>query len=42
VLDDFVASVRAVDGILGTGVKSITPEEMAIRKKLRIEVPRSW
>lgn len=42
VLDDFVASVRAVDGILGSGVKTITPDESAIRQKLRVEVPRTW
>lgn len=39
VLDDFVDSVRAVKGIMGTGVKTLTPSEMAVRKKLRIDVP---
>jgi N-acetylneuraminate synthase len=38
VLDDFVESVRAVPGILGTGIKEITPAELAIRKKLRVDV----
>lgn len=42
VLDDFVNSVRAIEGILGTGQKEIRPEEWAIRKKLRVEVPRTW
>ena len=42
VLDDFVNSVRAVDGSLGTGSKEITPEEWKIRGKLRVEVPRTW
>lgn len=40
VLDDFVNSVRAVHGILGSGVKDITPAEWAMRRKLRVEVPR--
>lgn len=38
VLDDFVATVRAIPAILGTGVKEIRPEEVPIRKKLRVEV----
>ena len=38
VLDDFVESVRAVKGILGSGFKIITPEEQVIREKLRISV----
>lgn len=38
VLDDFVESVRAVPGILGTGIKEITPAEQAVRKKLRVDV----
>jgi N-acetylneuraminate synthase len=38
VLDDFVASVRAIPAILGSGVKEVTPEEQPIRKKLRVEV----
>jgi N-acetylneuraminate synthase len=42
VLDDFVSSVRAVEGILGSNVKQITPEEWSIRKKLRVDVPRTW
>lgn len=39
VLDDFVESVRAVDGILGNGLKEITPSEWPIRKKLRLDIP---
>jgi N-acetylneuraminate synthase len=38
VLDDFVESIRAIPGILGTGIKEITPAEQAIRKKLRVDV----
>lgn len=37
-LRNFVESVRAIKGVLGTGTKTITPSEMAIRKKLRVEV----
>jgi N-acetylneuraminate synthase len=37
VLDDFVSTVRAVPAILGTGVKTVTPEEAPIRQKLRVE-----
>lgn len=37
-LDNFVESVRAVGGILGSGIKDINPTEMATRKKLRVEV----
>lgn len=37
-LGNFVESVRAIQGVLGTGVKEITPGEMAVRKKLRVEV----
>ncbi len=37
-LDDFVESVRAIPGILGTGIKDVTPAEQAIRKKLRVDV----
>ena len=37
-LANFVESVRAIPEVLGTGVKEITPAEMAIRKKLRVEV----
>jgi N-acetylneuraminate synthase len=42
VLDDFVDSVRAIEGILGTGVKDVTSGEWPIRKKLRVEAPRDW
>ena len=35
-LADFVESVRAVPGILGTGIKDITETEKPIREKLRI------
>lgn len=37
-LDNFVETVRAIHGILGTGVKEIGPAETAVRKKLRVEV----
>lgn len=39
VLDDFVESVRAVRGILGSGIKSVTEAEQPIRAKLRVEAP---
>ncbi len=39
VLDDFVNSVRAVGSIMGSGVKTLTPAEAAVRKKLRVDVP---
>lgn len=35
----FVDAVRKVPEMLGTGIKVITPEEMEIRKKLRVDVP---
>lgn len=37
-LRNFVETVRAVPAILGSGVKQITPNETAVRKKLRVEV----
>ena len=37
-LKNFVETVRAIPKILGTGEKVITDAEMAVRKKLRIEV----
>lgn len=37
-LANFVESVRAIPSVLGTGVKEITPGEMPIRKKLRVEI----
>ena len=37
-LRNFVESVRAIKGVLGTGKKEITPSELAIRKKLRVDV----
>ena len=42
VLDDFVNSVRAIEGTLGTGRKDITPAETAVRHKLRVNVPKNW
>ena len=41
-LDDFVESVRAVEGILGDGKKEIRPEEAPIRAKLRLDVAKIW
>jgi N-acetylneuraminate synthase len=38
VLDDFVGSVRAVEGILGDGIKRVEPAEEPIRRKLRQSV----
>lgn len=38
VLDDFVNSVRTVPSILGTGIKEVSPQELAVRKKLRVDV----
>jgi N-acetylneuraminate synthase len=40
VLDDFVNSVRAIEGILGDGRKAIAAGEQPIRNKLRVDVPR--
>jgi N-acetylneuraminate synthase len=40
VLDDFVNSVRAIEGILGDGRKIIAAGEQPIRNKLRVDVPR--
>lgn len=37
-LRNFVETVRAIPLIMGTGVKEITPAELAVRKKLRVEV----
>ena len=37
-LRDFVETVRKVPRLLGTGEKMIAPEELAVRKKLRVEV----
>lgn len=37
-LPNFVTAVRAIPGILGTGEKQISEAEMAVRKKLRVEV----
>jgi len=37
-LRDFVETVRKVPALMGTGVKEITPAELAVRKKLRVEV----
>ena len=38
-LGDFVASIRAIPKILGSGVKNISDAELAVRKKLRVEFP---
>lgn len=37
-LRNFVESVTAVEAILGTGLKKITPAEEAVRAKLRVDV----
>ena len=37
-LRNFVHTVRLIPAILGTGVKEITSAELAVRKKLRVEV----
>ena len=37
-LEDFVVTVRAIDGILGTGQKVLTEAELKTREKLRINV----
>ena len=37
-LDHFVETVRAVEGILGTGEKIISKSELAVREKLRVNV----
>lgn len=37
-LGNFVETVRAIHGILGTGIKEISPSELAVRRKLRVEV----
>lgn len=37
-LRNFVETVRKVPQLLGTGEKDITPAELAVRKKLRVEV----
>ena len=38
-LADFVTSVRAISGIMGTGVKTLSEAELKTREKLRINVP---
>ncbi len=37
-LRDFVETVRKVPSLLGTGEKSISPDEHAVREKLRIDI----
>lgn len=37
-IGNFVQSIRATPGILGTGVKNLTDAEAGVRKKLRVEV----
>ena len=39
VLKGFVKTVRRIPKIMGTGKRTISPEEMEIREKLRAEVP---
>lgn len=38
-LENFVTSVRAISGILGTGIKTLSDAELKTREKLRINVP---
>jgi N-acetylneuraminate synthase len=40
-LAGFVDTVRKIPLIVGDGVKAVSPAEMAVRKKLRVEVPDS-
>lgn len=40
-LEDFVDAVRRAPAILGTGRKEITPAEMEVRRKLRVDVSDS-
>ena len=37
-LRNFVESVKAIPQLMGTGKKDITPEELAVRNKLRVDV----
>lgn len=37
-LRDFVSTIRKIPLLMGSGKKEITPEELAVRKKLRVEV----
>lgn len=37
-LRNFVETVRKVPALMGNGIKEITPAELAVRKKLRVEV----
>lgn len=37
-LRNFVATVRIVPQLLGTGEKTVTPAELAVRRKLRVDV----
>ena len=38
-LKNFVETVKAIPGILGTGVKELTEKEKQVREKLRISIP---
>lgn len=38
-LRDFVSTVRKIPLLMGTGEKEITSEELAVRNKLRVDVP---
>lgn len=37
-LRDFVSTIRKIPLLMGNGKKEITPDELAVRKKLRVEV----
>ena len=37
-LGDFAETVRAISGILGTGIKNLSDTELKTREKLRINV----
>lgn len=39
-LDDFVSSMRAISGIMGSGVKTLSEAELKTREKLRINVKK--
>lgn len=38
-LDSFAETLRKIRAVMGTGIKDVTPAEMAVRKKLRVDVP---
>ena len=41
VLKDFAETVRRIRAIMGDGIKTISPSELALRKKLRVGSTRS-